>query len=173
MPVPARITLVGYRACGKSSVGRLLAARLTWPFVDADHALEERLGMSIREFIQHQGETPFRNAEETCLAELLAAPGPQILATGGGAVLRAVNRERLRAQGGLVAYLHAPAATLVARLAHNDGGRPSLTGRGVAVEVPELLAQRDPLYREVAGVVIDATIGMAAVSERLAEMVEG
>jgi shikimate kinase len=173
MPAQARITLIGYRACGKSTVGRLLAARLAWPFIDADHALEERLGVSIRECIHSQGETAFRNAEEACLADLLARHGPLILATGGGAVLRAANRQRLREQGGLVAYLHAPAATLVARLTHNDGGRPSLTGRGVAVEVPELLAQRDPLYREIASVVIDATVGTAAVADRLAGLMEG
>lgn len=164
-----RITLVGYRACGKTTIGRLLAARLAWPFVDADHVLEERLGTTIPEVFRTRGEAAFRTEEEATLAAILAADGPCVLATGGGAILREANRDVLRRRGGLVVYLEASAPVVQERLRHHQGNRPSLTGVGVADEVPALLAQRDPLYRAVAGR-IEPTSGSAeAVAGRLAQ----
>lgn len=169
--VAHRLTLVGYRACGKSTVGRLAAARLGWPFVDADAVVEEALGQPIRAFFAEHGEAAFRDAEAATLARILAKAGCLVLATGGGAVLREENRALFASQGGLVAYLHAPAEALQARLRHHAGARPSLTGAGVADEVPALLALRDPLYRAVAGVVVDATRGTAAVADELHRLV--
>ena len=166
-----RLSLVGYRACGKSTIGRLVAQRLGWPFVDADHVVEEALGMPIRTFFAAQGEAAFRDAESAALERILAGDRCLVLATGGGAVLREANRTLLTARGGTVAYLHAPAEVLQARLRHSAGGRPSLTGVPVADEVPVLLAQRDPLYREVAGAIIDATSGTHAITEQLQRLV--
>jgi shikimate kinase len=166
-----RLTLVGYRASGKSTVGRLAAARLGWPFIDADTAVEEALGQPIRTFFAEHGEAAFREAEATALARILDEPGCLVLATGGGAVLREGNRVLLRERGGLVVYLHAPAEVLQARLRHSAGGRPSLTGAPVADEVPALLAAREPLYRAVATVVIDATRPTTTVADELCRLV--
>lgn len=168
-----RLTLVGYRACGKSTVGRLLAARLAWPFIDADQAVEGRLGTSIAECFRVRGEAAFRAVEEEVIADLLAADGPLVLATGGGAVLRAATRARLRARGGMVVYLEASAAVVQERLRHHAGGRPSLTGGNLADEVPAILAVRDPLYREVAGHIEPTGTSPAAVADRLAALIEG
>jgi shikimate kinase len=166
-----RLTLVGYRASGKSTAGRMAAERLAWSFVDADRWLEARIGPIPAYFAAH-GEAAFREREAEALAELLARPDALVLATGGGVVLRADNRARLCAEGGLVAYLEAPATVLQARLRRDAGGRPSLTGRSVADEVPDLLAQRDPLYREVAGHVLDASRPAPQVANDLAHLIE-
>jgi shikimate kinase len=167
--MPARVTLVGYRASGKSTVGPLLAKRLGWPFVDADRDLERRLGQDIAGFFAAHGEAAFREREAEALAELLAGDGHLVLATGGGAVLREANRAMLRRRGGLVAYLHAPVEVLQARLRAHAGGRPSLSGKAVWEEAPAILAVREPLYREVAGIVLDATRPPAANVEILAK----
>jgi len=169
--MPRRVTLVGYRASGKSTAGRLAAERLGWAFVDADRVLETRIGVISAYFAAH-GEAAFREREAELLGELLARGDALVLATGGGVVLRADNRARLLAEGGLVAYLAAPAAVLQARLRRDAGGRPSLTGQPVADEVPALLAQRDPLYREVAGHVLDASRPALQVANDLAHLVE-
>lgn len=169
--VPHRLTLVGYRASGKSTVGRLAAARLGWPFIDADSAVEEDLGQPIRTYFAAHGEPAFRAAESATLQRLLAGNTCLVLATGGGAVLSEANRALLAARGGLVAYLHAPSEVLQARLRHNAGGRPSLTGGSVADEVPAILAVRDPLYRAVAHAVIDATRPTSAVADELHRLV--
>ncbi len=162
-----RLTLIGYRACGKSTAGRAVAALLGWPFVDADTALAERAGMSAGDHIRAHGEPAFRDLEQQVLADLLAGDRAMVLATGGGVVLREANRTLLAARGGLVVYLDAPVAVLVERLTRHAGDRPSLTGAGVAVEVPRLLAEREPLYRATAQVVLDATIGHTALAAAL------
>ena len=158
-----RLTLIGLRASGKTTAGRQAAIRCGWPFTDADHALAERLGMSAGTYLSQYGEPAFRDAETAILEELLAGDSPLVLATGGGAVLRPANRDLLRRRGGVIAYLHATPEVLMARLSRDAGDRPSLTGLGVSAEVPRLYALRDPLYRELAASVIDATTGTAAV----------
>jgi shikimate kinase len=168
-----RITLVGFRASGKSTVGRLLAARLAWPFVDADTAVEARLGMSIAAYFKQHGEPAFREHEAAALATCLAGDGPLVLATGGGAVVRPENRDLLRARGGLVVYLEASAAVIQERLRHHTGGRPSLTGASVIDEVPALLATREPFYREVAGLVLSTGLSPAEVADRLGAEILG
>lgn len=164
-----RVTLIGFRASGKSTIGRLLAARLAWPFTDADTAIEARLGQPIATYFKEHGEAAFRLAEEQALAALLVGEGPLVLATGGGAVLRPANRELLRERGGLIVYLDVPVPVIQDRLRHHTGGRPSLTGASVVDEVPGLLAQREPLYRELASLVIPALAGPAEVAARLSD----
>lgn len=168
--MPHRLTLVGYRASGKSTVGRLAAARLGWPFIDADSVVEADLGMPIKRYFAERGEDAFRDAEQAALARILAGEGCLVLATGGGAVLREANRTLLAARGGTVAYLHAPAEALQARLRHSAGGRPSLTGGNVADEVPALLARRDPLYRATAAHIVDATAPATRVADDLCRL---
>jgi shikimate kinase len=165
-----RVTLVGYRASGKTTVGRLLAERLGWPFTDADRALEARLGCPIPEWFAREGEASFREREAACLAELLAGEAPLVLATGGGAVLREANRALLRSRGGLVVYLDADAPTLQARLRADAGGRPSLTGKDVAEEVPMLLERRASLYREVASRTLPSALPPAEIAARIAAL---
>jgi shikimate kinase len=85
------VALVGLPGAGKSAVGRRLGARLNTPFIDTDHVIEQRIGCSIRDYFEREGETVFRDLEQTVIADL-AANAQGVLATGGGAVLREANR---------------------------------------------------------------------------------
>jgi shikimate kinase len=166
-----RLTLVGYRASGKTTAGRAAAIRLGWPWIDADAAVEADLGMPIRQCFAERGEAAFRDAEAATLERILAGERSLVLGTGGGAVLRESSRNLLRARGGLVVFLDAPAEVLQARLRASAGSRPSLTGADIADEVPALLAARLPLYRAVADATVDATQGTAAVADALSRLV--
>lgn len=150
--------LVGPRACGKTTLGRRLAARLNAEFADADALFVAREGRSIADLVAEQGWDAFRDVETAILAEICQTvpPGGRVLATGGGVVLRPENRNRLAT--GLVVYLRAEAPALVERLQRDPlvGQRPTLTGLPLAEEVARTLAEREPLYRERAHLVVDA-----------------
>jgi shikimate kinase len=153
------LSLVGTRGTGKSTVGRILAERLVRPFLDADVELEEKLGRSIASIFAEDGETAFRDWEERVLSELTSAHQGAILATGGGAVLRAANRAALRSFG-FVVWLRADPAVAVARLQADRRGlqlRPALTPAGTLAEVAAVLETRTPLYRAVAHAVVDTS----------------
>lgn len=167
-----RLTLVGYRACGKSTLGPLVAARLGWPFSDLDQALTTRIGMPIATYFSAHGEVAFRDAEALELRETLEKPGNLVLATGGGCILREENRALIRKNGGICLYLAVPAEILQQRLRHDSGGRPSLTGGTVADEVARVLAVREPLYRAVADVVLDGTRAIKDLIEAMIGIVE-
>lgn len=156
MTLPARnllIVLIGYRGSGKTSVARLLAPRLGWDWVDADHALEERHGCTVREMFERDGEAVFRD-REAALFDELSRRTRHVVASGGGVVLRPENRAYLR-RAGLVVWLHADVDTLWQRLELEGGQhRPSLTVGGRA-EVEQLLEARAPLYRDCADLVVD------------------
>ena len=145
------ISLVGLPGSGKSTVGRQLARRLELPFIDSDHAIEQRIGCSIREFFEREGEERFRDVEEAVLDELSQQTG--VLATGGGAVLRPANREHLHTRGKVV-YLKSSPEELLRRLRH-DTQRPLLQVADPLQRLRELYAVRDPLYRETAHFVIE------------------
>ena len=132
---------------GKSTVGRQIARRLGLPFVDSDHVIEQRLGCSIREYFAREGEDAFRDIEQQVLAEL-AQGTDAVVATGGGAVLRAANRQALRA-GGKVVYLRSSPEELYRRLRH-DTQRPLLQVEDPLARLRSMHAERDPLYRETA-----------------------
>lgn len=152
----SRIILVGYRGTGKTTVGRLLAGRLGWTFTDADTELEVRAGRTIAEIFAAEGESGFRDREAAVLAALAARPD-HVIATGGGAVLRPANRGLLRAAG-FVAWLHAPAQVVWDRIRADPATaarRPALTTGGLG-EVVDLMAAREPFYREVAAAAVDA-----------------
>lgn len=146
------ITLVGLPGGGKTTVGRHLARQLRRRFVDSDHEIEKRLGGSIRDFFEREGEERFRDIEQEVIAELAGAPNI-VLATGGGAVLREANRRALHERSTVV-YLRASPEDLVRRLRH-DTQRPLLQVQDPLTRLRELEAVRDPLYREVAHFVID------------------
>lgn len=148
----SRIALVGLPGSGKTSVARHLAGRIGWRFVDADHEIESRTGTTIANIFAIEGEQGFRDREERMLDELTQLSGV-VLATGGGAVLRPANRERLKARA-VVVYLRASPDDLALRL-RKDRSRPLLQGTDPRVKLRELFAQRDPLYREVAQFTVD------------------
>lgn len=141
------IFLVGLPGSGKSTVGRQLGRRLRIPFIDSDQAIEMRLGCTIRAFFEREGEAAFRDIEAQVI-ENLTLDGPRILATGGGAVLRAENRQCLH-QRGYVVYLKSQPEELMRRVRH-DAKRPLLQVADPLQRLRELFAVRDPLYREVA-----------------------
>lgn len=147
-----RLALVGLPGSGKSTVGRQLARRLRLPFADTDQAIEQRIGCSIREFFEREGEASFRDIEEEVIREL-AQGGAGVLATGGGAVLRPANRENLR-RAGHVIYLRSTPEELFKRLRH-DANRPLLQVDDPLARLRSLYDERDPLYRETAHFIIE------------------
>jgi shikimate kinase len=145
------ISLIGYRASGKSSIAPRLAKKLGWEWLDSDRVIEQKAGCSIPDLFASQGEAAFRQLESAVLAELLQKD-QLVLATGGGVILNPQNRLLLRAAGPVV-WLHASLQTLVSRLSRDrrhGSSRPSLTGLPIDQEVAQVLAIREPLYRETA-----------------------
>lgn len=147
------IALVGYRASGKSTVGKRVAEMLGWEFVDADQALEADGGRTIADLFRVEGE-PFFREQEARMVDRLAGVPRTVLATGGGAVLRPENRQALK-RSGMVVWLDADVEELARRLGEDAGGRPSLTGRGLVEEVGAVMAERAALYGEVADAIVD------------------
>lgn len=151
--------LIGYRATGKTTVGRVLAARLGWTFTDVDEYIETVFGGSIAEIFAAEGETGFRDRESTAL-QALCRRDQCVVATGGGAILRPENRSLLRSAG-FVAWLTANPETIWTRLQNDPttaARRPNLTTSGGLEEVRALLTAREPLYRETADFVADADV---------------
>lgn len=146
------IFLVGLMGAGKTTVGRALARRLGKTFVDSDHEIEARTGVKVQTIFEIEGEPGFRQREAQIIDELSQREGI-VLGTGGGAVLLAENRANLAARG-LVIYLRAQPRDLWLRT-RNDRGRPLLQTADPLARLQELYTIRDPLYREVADVVVD------------------
>lgn len=165
------IALVGLPGCGKTTIGRYLARRWALPYVDVDVAIEERIACSIRDFFAAEGEERFRDVEQEVLAQLLDNPVRTVVATGGGAVLRAANRASLSARSQVV-YLSASPHEIARRL-QKDTQRPLLQVSNPLQRLLDLHAQRDALYREVADFVV-AGNGLSAtqVAQRVAMQVE-
>jgi shikimate kinase len=139
--------------CGKSTIGRQLARLRQLPFLDTDHEIERFVGSSIREFFDREGEPAFRDVEQRVIAETLSASRVRVVATGGGSVLRPANREAMKARATVV-YLHAHPDDLARRLSR-DTQRPLLQVSDPRQRLRDLYATRDPIYREVADIVVD------------------
>ena len=156
------IYLVGARAAGKTTFGGALARQLGCNYVDTDIHLRETTGETVADIVTREGWDGFRKRES---AVLRAVPAP--IATGGGMVLAEENRRFMR-ENGIVLYLSAPAEVLAPRLQANPNAaqRPTLTGKSIAEEVAEVLAAREPLYRETATHILNAA---ATPKELLAE----
>ena len=152
MNVPENIFLIGFMGSGKSTVGQQLAGELGKTFLDCDRVLEERTGVDIPYIFDLEGEEGFRRREAAALRELVAKRGI-VLATGGGVVGDPGNRGALAANG-FVVYLHAPADLLHQRTAR-DRSRPMLHAADPRARIDALLAVRDPLYREIADLVVE------------------
>lgn len=147
------IVLVGLPGSGKTTVGRQLARKLKLPFADSDQIIEDRLGCSIRDFFARDGEEAFRDVEQEVIDELTLHKVDQVLSTGGGVVLRPINRQHLRERGRVV-YLRSYPEELYRRLRH-DTSRPLLQVDDPMVKLRELFDVRDPLYRETAHFVME------------------
>ena len=146
------IFLVGLMGAGKSTIGRQLARELGRQFRDSDSEIEKRTGVSIDVIFDIEGEQGFRRRETAMLRELVEKRGI-VLATGGGAVLAAENRELLK-DNGLVIYLRATAEHL-ARRVRLDRRRPLLQSGDKLSKIRELLTQREPVYQQLADIVIE------------------
>ncbi len=150
------IYLIGYRASGKSTVGRILASKLGWPFLDMDEELERRLGASISEVVKTHGWEAFRGWERELLEEIAKRRGI-VVATGGGVILDPRNVTALRVSG-IVVLLWVEAEEIVRRLSLDpqEDKRPPLKG-GLLEEVREVLEERRPKYIAAAHLVVEAT----------------
>ena len=153
---PLRVFLTGFRGTGKSTVAKYLAAELRTRAVDLDQEIQKAAGKSIAEIFAEGGESAFRAAETDQLARVCEAE-PAVVALGGGAILAAGNRELIKKSGKCV-WLTASAETIAARMASDAATaaqRPALTKLSQLDEIRQLLEIREPLYREVADIVID------------------
>ena len=146
------VFLVGPMGAGKSTIGRLLAKELHYPFKDSDREIEARTGADIPWIFDVEGEEGFRQREEAMIAELVQERGI-VLATGGGVVMREANRRAL-ASNGLVVYLRTSVEQQLQRTA-KDRQRPLLQTADPEKVLRELMERREPLYREIAHLVID------------------
>jgi shikimate kinase len=150
------LTLIGYRATGKTTLANLLAERLHWDWADADAEIERRSGQSIERIFADQGEPAFRDVEVAVIADLCRRER-LVLAAGGGAPLRPENRRAIRAAGKIV-WLCARPETILARMTADPATfsqRPSLTCRPPLDEIRHLLEIRTPVYQELADLVLD------------------
>jgi shikimate kinase len=144
------IVLVGFMGAGKTTVGRLLAAKLGVPFVDSDHVIERRAGKPIPRIFAEDGEPAFRQLEHAAIADLLDGED-KVLALGGGAACHAETRAVLAAAAVPVVYLHVSYAQAMSRVG-GDRGRPMLA----RTEVAQLHQDRGPLYAQAATLTVDA-----------------
>lgn len=152
---------------GKTSIGRQLAKRLQRRFVDVDHEIEAQTGVRIPTIFEIEGEAGFRDREAQAIATLTEQTG-LVLATGGGAVLRDANRDYLR-NTGVVIYLRVPPHTLFERT-RLDRNRPLLQVENPLKRIEELYAQRDPLYLDVADIIMDSgNCSVSTLARRIEE----
>jgi shikimate kinase len=151
-----RLFLIGMMGAGKSTVGRLLARRGGFDFIDCDRELEARSGVSIATIFELEGEESFRRREAALIDELTQRPRT-VLATGGGAILAEENRRHLRSRG-LVIYLRASLDEILRRT-QKDRARPLLQTADRRGRIAQLLTEREALYEEIAHVTVQSSSG--------------
>jgi len=152
------IVLIGYRASGKSDVGKRLSKILGLSFYDTDDLIRKRTGKSVRQIVSEGGWPAFRTAEKSVIAGLSGLEGV-VIALGGGAVTERENVDVLKEKGFFV-WLEVDEAAVIQRMRGdvvNEEMRPPHGGKGMAEEVREILAERIPLYRAHADLAIDTT----------------
>ncbi len=154
--LPENIFLVGLMGAGKSTVGRLLARRLSKRFVDTDHEIEKRNGVTIPVIFEIEGEDGFRRREQEVLADLAQEQG-LVLSTGGGIVLRPEIVKRYVTM--VLSSTSTPAQSCWRSAAKHDRSRPLLNVEDPLARLRQLHAVRDPLYREVAHAIVETGRG--------------
>ena len=150
------VVLTGFRATGKTAVGRILAELLGYRFIDTDEVITSRLGCSIAESVERDGWQPFRDLEQKVLKEL-AGEKNAVIASGGGAVLHREAWQQLHNQA-FVIWLRADVATILSRLGADEKTalqRPSLSGQALETEISTLLVKREPMYRAGSDMILD------------------
>ncbi len=169
----SKIILTGYRATGKSTVGRLLADKLGWKFIDTDQEIEKKQRCSIAQMVSAHGWDFFRGLEEKMLFALVPAR-QAVVATGGGAILHKEAWSRLMATS-LIIWLRASPETICERLTADRktaGQRPSLTDSDIYSEVESVLAAREQLYRQGSHLAIDTTISAEDMADKIIKIRE-
>jgi len=167
------IILIGYRGTGKTSVGRKLAEKLHLPFYDTDQLIIDRIGQTIKQWVEAKGWASFRQEEKRVISEIPSLV-PGVIALGGGAVMDPENRDLLR-QNGLVVWLTAEVSTIMERMKsdpRDQDNRPALSGHDFEKEIREILSQRIPVYRQSAALSV-STEGktIEAVAEELLALI--
>ncbi|HWE02671.1 MAG TPA: shikimate kinase [Tepidisphaeraceae bacterium] len=154
------VGLIGYRGCGKSTVGKLLAARLSLAFIDTDARIVQRAGKTIRDIFQQDGEPAFRNLESQIVREAIDA-GSAVIAFGGGAIDREQNQTAIKNAGLKLIYLKCEPVELLRRIEADPGtagARPHLTSHGGSLaEIQTVLTRREPIWRTLLTAEIDVT----------------
>jgi shikimate kinase len=164
------IFLIGPMGAGKSTVGRQLAEALSYTFKDSDQEIQRRTGVDIPTIFEFEGEAGFRNRERQVIQDLVAENGI-VLATGGGAVLDPENRQNLAARG-VVIYLHCTPEQQYARTSR-DRNRPLIQTEDPLAKLQALMEERDPLYRQVADLVVSTEKrGTASVVKEIRRRLE-
>ena len=161
--------IIGPRGSGKTTIGKKLAEKTGYQFIDTDKLILERAGMSIADIVQQQGWNYFRQLESQTLASIESQDA--IVSTGGGIILAPENQQVMR-ENGTVIYLRSTPETLVKRLAAEPQAdqRPSLTGKSLLEEIEEVMTQRDPIYLSTAHHVIDANQSIDAIIKQIANL---
>lgn len=167
------IVLIGLSGSGKSSVGRALALKLGWEFIDTDEDVELTAGRRIHQIFADDGEAVFRQLEAESVRQALDGHR-RVVSVGGGAVMDPANRQAI-SRGNVVVLLEAGIDTLLARLAldETEEPRPMLTSGDPMVRLLALKAARDPIYRSIAGIVINTeSLGVDQLADSIARQVE-
>lgn len=154
--MPPNIVLIGFMGTGKSTIGRALARRLDWRFVDTDLVIEKVAGIDIPTLFLEEGESAFRDREATAILGISAGER-QVIATGGGAVLREENVAALRGNG-VVVLLTARPEVILERVGRRPEQRPLLAGEtSPLARILNLLGERGPTYQKAAHVIVDTS----------------
>ncbi len=164
----SNVALIGFMGVGKTVVGKALAKKLNWEFIELDSLIEQRVGKSIREIFQQDGEMVFRELEIEVTKEVSQRQNA-VTACGGGIVLNQINIDRLRQKSRIV-YLTASSAVILQRILGDGGERPLLKVANPAPTIQELLRFRRPFYERAADMKINTSkLSVDAVAEQIIE----
>jgi shikimate kinase len=153
-----KIVLIGYRAAGKTTLGKLLSKRLGWPYLDVDRGIERRSGRTITQLYRERGDAHYRDVEGRVVADM-CREDECVVAFGAGSLMREESRTAARKRA-FVVYMQAPVEELWRRMEadpRSSDTRPNLSSGGIE-EVAEMLARREPVYIECADLILDAML---------------
>ena len=164
----SNIVLIGFMGTGKTVVGKALAKKLNWEFIEVDSLIEQKAGKTIPEIFQQDGEIAFRELEIEVAKEVSQGENT-VIACGGGVVLNQINIDRLRQKSSII-YLTASPAIILKRVSSDEEERPLLKTSDKAAKIRELLKFRKPFYERAADIKIDTSkLGVDATVEQVIE----